>query len=163
MLKYCSVIIISSILFSCKQTIQIDKSELTQIYNDILGADSLKSKCYLVDSINNFKTKSITESDTTYFCSFCDDVKNGVWPSNLHNRLLPISKEKLHSISKTNRLNVTPIYYSFSLPYFSKDKQTFVIYYNLYCGILCQESSLRLYKKIDGKWTFIKHYSGFIS
>ena len=163
MLKYGFLIIMASILFSCKPTIRIDKSELAQIYNDILSADSLKFKCYLVDSIGNFKTKSITQSDTTYFLPFCDDVKNGVWPSNLHSRLVLTSKKKLHSIAKTNRLSLTPTYYIFSLPYFSKDKQTFIIYYNFYCGILCEESSLRLYKKIDGKWTFIKHHSGFIS
>lgn len=146
------------ILLSCHQQILVDKSELKQIYTGILTSDSLTDKYYLIDSIESFDKKSIIQSDTTYFIAYCDSTKNGVWTGKLFDNLIIISAGKLHSISKYDQFKMAPIHYSFSLPYFSNDKQTLLIYYNHYCGNLCAEYSLRLYKKINGKWTFIKSY-----
>ena len=151
------------ILLSCHHKIQVDKSELKQIYTDILTADSLTGKYYLIDSIQSFDKKSITESDTTYFIANSEIIKNGIWTDNLFDSLKVISANKLHSISKNNQFKLIPIHYTFSLPYFSNDMQTFLIYYNYYCGNLCAEYSLRLYKKINGKWTFIKSYFSMVS
>jgi hypothetical protein len=163
MSKYFCLTILSLVIFSCRQAIRTDKTELNQIYSDILSADSLKGKYYLVDSIDNFETKSIKQSDMTYYISSCDSIKNGVWTDRLYDSLIIISKDRLHSISKANTLTMTPAHYSFSLPYFSKDKQSFIIYYSHYCGNLCAEYSLRLYKKINGKWIFIKSYFSIVS
>ncbi len=163
MFKYLSLTLFSLTLFSCRQSIQVDKVELQQIYYDILSADSLTGKYYLIDSIRNYETQTIKQSDTTYYIADCGIAKNGIWTDNIYDSLVIISNDRLHSQAKDDQFVMTPANYSFSLPYFSKDKQTFIIYYNHYCGNLCAEYSLRLYKKINGKWTFIKSYFSMIS
>ena len=150
-------------LTSCGQHIQIDNPELKQIYIDILKADSLKGRYFLIDSIERFENKSIVQSVTTYVIVFPDDLKSGVWTANLFDSLIIISRGKLDTISKADPFTMTPTHYSLSLPYFSKDKKAFLIYYNHFCGNLCAEYSLRLYKKINGKWTFIKSYFSLVS
>lgn len=163
MFKYSSLTFFLFALLACRHSIQVDKSELKQIYFDILSADSLTGKYYLIDSIRNFETKIINQSDTTYYVADCGITKNGIWTDNLYDSLVIISKDKLHSKAKGDKLEMTPANYSFSLPYFSKDKQSFIIYYNHYCGNLCAEYSLRLYKKINGKWTFVKSHFSIVS
>lgn len=151
------------IFSSCYQYIQVDNSDLKKIYSDILKPDSLKGRCYLIDSIESFDKKLIVQSDTTYFIAHCDETKRGIWANSLFGSLITISTDKLHSISKSDSIKIIPIHYSFSLPYFDRDKNSFIVYYNFYCGSLCAESSLRLYKKINGDWTFIKSYFSFVS
>jgi hypothetical protein len=163
MFKYLSLIFFLVVIFSCRQSTQVDKSELKQVYHDILSADSLTGKYYLIDSITNYETKIINQSDTTYYIADCDITKNGIWTDNIYDSLVIISKDRLHSKTKGDEFAMTPTNYSFSLPYFSKDKQSFIIYYNHYCGNLCAEYSTRLYKKINGKWTFIKSYFSMVS
>jgi len=161
--KYLSITILLFTLFSCGETIQINKSELNHIYDDILSTDSLTRKYYLLDSIDKFETKAIKQSDTTYFIADYGGVENGVWTDKIHDSLVIITEERLNSISKADPFPMTLPHYRFSLPYFSKDKQSFIIYYDHYCGSLCAEYSLRLYKLIDGKWTFVKSYFSLIS
>ena len=161
MLKYLSLTFSLFAFFACEQSSQVDKSELKQINFDILSADSLTGKYYLIDSIRNFETKIINQSDTTYYAADCGITKNGIWTDNLYDSLVIISQDKLQS--KGDKFEMRPLNYSFSLPYFSKDKQSFIIYYNHYCGNLCAEYSLRLYKKINGKWTFVKSYFSMVS
>ena len=163
MFKYLLLTISLFLILSCRQTIKTDQLELNQIYYDILSADSLKGKYYLIDSIENFEKKTINQSDTTYFIADCNSTKSGIWTDNIYDSLLIISKKKLHSKVKGDKFLMTPANYSFSLPYFSKDKQTFIIYYNHYCGNLCAEYSMRLYKKVNGKWIFIKTYFSMVS
>lgn len=163
MFKYLLLTIFLFPILSCRQTVQTDQIELKQIYQDILSADSLGGRFYLIDSIVNFETKNIKQSDTTYFIADCNSTKSGIWTDNIHDSLLIISRKELHSKIKGDQFVMTPANYSFSLPYFSKDKQTFLIYYDHYCGNLCAEYSLRLYRKINGKWTFIKTYFSMVS
>ena len=62
-------------MFSCNRVITVDQSELRQVFTDLMIADSVKSKYYLIDSIDTFDTKSINESDSIYQISYCDEVK----------------------------------------------------------------------------------------
>jgi hypothetical protein len=163
MLKFLSLTFSVLLLSSCSQHIQVDNLELKQIYSDIINADSLTRTFYLIDSIESFDKKTITQSDTTYLIADCDEIKHGIWTDKIIDSIEIISTDKLRSISKREQFTRTPSHYSFSLPYFSKDKQTFLIYYNHYCGNLCAEYSLRLYKKINGSWTFIKSYFSMVS
>jgi hypothetical protein len=150
-------------LLSCSQPVSIDKSHLKQIYSDLINADSLKQEYYLIDSIQNFSTKSIRQSNVTFFIADCDIVHKGVWTNELFDNTRIISRKYLDSLSKPDPFAMTPSHYSFSLPYFSKDKRSFIIYYNFYCGSLCAEYSLRLYKRVNGKWRFIKSFFMVVS
>jgi hypothetical protein len=163
MFKLSLLTVLGLLLFSCNESISIDHSDLKQVFSDLTSADSIKGKYYLIDSIQSFDTKSIMQSDTTYLIAYCGEIKNGVWTDSLFDNAKIISSDSLDFMATSNSLEMTPAHYSFSLPYFSKDKKSFIIYYNHYCGNLCAEYSLRLYKKINGKWTFIKAYFSMVS
>jgi hypothetical protein len=151
------------LLFSCKQSISVDKSELKKIFTELIIADSVKTKYFLIDSIQNFEKKSIAQSNTTYLIASYSLANNGIWTNEIFDSAKIITNTQLQSISNSNPFTMTPVHYSFSLPYFSKDKKSFIIYYNYYCGNLCAEYSLRLYKYINGKWVFIKSYFKIVS
>lgn len=163
MFKNLSLMLLWSMISACGQSPKIDKSELREIFFDILSVDSLSGKYYLIDSIEKIETTKIEISGTTYLVADCEIAKNGIWTESIYDSLAIISKNRLDSLTKGNKFEMTPANYSFSLPYFSKDKQSFIIYYNRYCGILCAEYSLRVYKKINGKWIFIKSVFSIIS
>lgn len=152
---------IGVVFFSCKKINSVEKTELKEIFSQLMSDEHLNRKYYLIDSIENFNTKSISESDTIYLIAKNEIVNKGIWTNYLYDSAKIISKTHLHSLAKT--WGVTPPHYWFSLPYFSKDGNSFMIYYNYYCGSLCAESSLRLYKKINGKWEFIKTYYSIVS
>ena len=50
---------------------------------------------------------------------------------------------------------------TYSVPLFTIDKKTCVVYTARHCGGLCGQGSTSLYKKINGKWIFI-HSIGMI-
>ena len=149
--------------FSCNLNSQVDKSELKQIFKEIISADSIETKYFLIDSILSFETKSIKQSGITYFIAKSDIINNGIWSAGLFDSARIISRHYLDSISESDPFRIAPVHYEFSLPYFSKDKKSFIVYYSYHCGMLCAEYSLRLYRKINGKWRFIKTYFSEVS
>lgn len=157
------IFVVGIIQLSCNQHVEVEFSDLRQIYGDILKADSFRGKRYLIDSIENFQKKSISQSGTTYFIAHFDSIAMGVWTEQIFDNLVIIPANKLRQMSKRDPFTMTPTHYTFSLPYFNKDKNSFLIYYDFYCGNLCAEYSLRLYKKINGKWIYIKSYFSIVS
>lgn len=163
MTKLISLALIGFLLLSYKENISIDKIELWQIFKDIVATDSARPGYFLIDSIQDFKIKSIDQSGIKYLIASSDIVNSGVWTNEIFDNAKIISRKYLDSVAKPNSQMEPPSHYSFSLPYFSKDKKSFVIYYNYYCGSLCAEYSLRLYKKNKGKWVFIKSFFSIVS
>jgi hypothetical protein len=49
-------------------------------------------------------------------------------------------------------------YYELSLPYFSMDLKTSLIFVSNRCGLACGEYGYRVYKKQNGRWVFYKSY-----
>src|SRR5262245_6590359 len=115
-------------LLSCGQRASIDKSVLKEIYSDLINADYVKNEYYLIDSIQNFSTKSMRQSNVTYFIADCDIADKGIWTNDLFDSTRIISRKYLDSISKPDPFIMTPPHYSFSLPYFNKDQTSFIIY-----------------------------------
>ena len=149
--------------YSCRQSITTDKAELREIFKTILKADLAKTKQLLVDSIDHFNLKSLNESGKTFWIASLKELKTGTWKNGIFNRVTIVSRKYLDSIAGTTAFKIPLPHYSLSLPYFSKDGNSFVIYYDYYCGPLCAESSLRLYRKINGNWTFVKNYYYLVS
>jgi len=54
-------------------------------------------------------------------------------------------------------------FYRMSFPYFSQDKQTCIIYVGHYCGGLCGEGGLRIYRRKINTWTLIKIIGRWVS
>jgi hypothetical protein len=53
--------------------------------------------------------------------------------------------------------------YSISLPILSSDNKTAVMQINNYCGMLCGEGVVYIFKKADGKWKVAKRIEKWIS
>lgn len=150
-------------LLCYNQSIPVNKTELRQIFKVLSEEDLTKTKYFIIDSIEQFDTKAIKQSGIKYFIAEPDDLKKGIWTNEIFDSAKIVPLNYLDSISKKDSFDRMPAHYSFSLPYFSKDKSSFIIYYNSYCGNLCAEYSLRLYNKINGKWKFIKTYFRVVS
>lgn len=163
MTKFILLVLLCFCALAFNQNKKVDKIELNQIYRDIISADSVEQSYFIVDSINHFENKSIVQSGVKYFIEGSELVKNGIWNDGIFDGGNIISHKYLDSIAVTNPRMEIPAHYSFSLPYFSKDKKSFIIYYDYYCGSLCAEYSLRLYKKRNGKWTYIKSFFRIVS
>lgn len=168
MIKYILSGLLAFLLLSCNNHVNVSESELKEIYSELIIADStpgayLSLNSLVIDSIENFTDKKMSVEGISYKIGYCDLVKNGIWNSQLFNiaKVVPLDSV-FHRLSAGFREYILP-HYSFSLPYFSVDKKSFLIYYNYYCGSLCAESSLRLYKKVNGKWVHVKNYSCIVS
>jgi hypothetical protein len=45
---------------------------------------------------------------------------------------------------------------SYSIPLFSLDKKTCIVYMARHCGSLCGHGALSVYKKVNGKWIWLR-------
>ena len=163
MYKLPLIISIALLLLAAPQNTNVQKTELKNIAETLIGRDSVKPYYLLVDSIDHFKTKTKKLDGVRYTIASDEVVNAGLWTNEIFEKAHIISKNYLDSVVKANRRMEPPAHYRFSLPYFSSDKKSFIIYYNYYCGSLCAEYSLRLYKKVKGKWTFIKNFFLMVS
>lgn len=50
----------------------------------------------------------------------------------------------------------------YSMPLFTREKSMALVYRATYCGSLCGGGALMLYKKILGKWMYVKDYGHWI-
>ena len=148
---------------ACEQTVPVKINELQQVFKALDDGEPLKTKAYIVDSIENFSIKHISEKKVVYRIAELKDLNNGLWSNIVFNNAKIVPKRFIDSLSNIDQYNRMPSHYSFSLPYFNKDKTAFIIYYNYYCGNLCAEYSLRLYRKIKGRWKFIKTFFAIVS
>lgn len=73
--------------------------------------------------------------------------------------LKPYSDSSCNVFRKKNGSN----FYKISYPNFSKDMHTCVIKIDHYCGPLCGNGGILIFKKLNNKWTFYKSLSEWIS
>jgi hypothetical protein len=163
MTKFFLLFPVMLLILSCNQPVPISQAELKQIFTDIIKEDSLTKPYYIVDSLERVEEKSLTEEGVTYKTSYCSAIKNNIWNSELFDSAKIVSKAYIDSSFKNKNSDLALPRYRFTMPYLSEDKLSLLIYYDLYCGNLCAENSLRLYKRINGKWKYIKYYYRIVS
>lgn len=54
-------------------------------------------------------------------------------------------------------------FHYFSLPVFLRNDTYCLFYSDIYCGNLCGDGELVLYRKVNGKWVVVKSYCSWIS
>jgi len=52
---------------------------------------------------------------------------------------------------------------TYSIPVFTVDRKYCIVNINWHCGGLCGSGGTNLYRKVSGKWVFVKFYSFWIS
>jgi len=143
---------------SCEEKIKIDDAELKMVMKSLEQEDLTKTKSIVIAEIDEINTKWLSIGDTSYYKYKPDAVRDGVWTNQIFDSARIITQKQLDSISAPDPLYNTPEHYRFSLPFFTKDKNLFLIYLTHYCGNLCAERSTRLYKKVNGKWVLVKYF-----
>jgi hypothetical protein len=154
-------ILLCTISTNCTRVVKTTIPEIRIIFQSLEDTDITKTEYCIIDSFTHFNEKAITDKGITYLITEFEGTKAGKWDKEIFPTAIIISKSRLNSLAHS--FEHTPIYYSFSLPYFTKDKTSFLIYYKYYCGDLCAESSLKLFQKEKGKWVFIKNIFSVVS
>ena len=138
--------------------------------NTFLLVDSFESATgwsYLFERWTPFKDTVLTSSEIEFIANEMKNTVNATWADSIFEKSKIVSSHYIDSLAKSDtsksdllslKLKHTLAYYKFSLPYFSKDENFCVLYYDYYCSSLCAETSLQLYKKISGRWRFVKSY-----
>ena len=99
--------------------------------------------------------KVLSDEDIQFIAEQFDNTPLNVWTNAVFDSARIVNEAYIETFRKNT--GWPPVHYKSSLPYFSKDKKYCVLYYDHYCGILCAEQSLRLYKQEKGRWIIIKN------
>lgn len=163
-----------TILVSCNQpikTYQPDTNQIKSFFSQIDDSVLTKGSFLLVDTVqlkwkNLFVQttsyqKALSSSDIDFIANQIEQTPATIWTNSMFDSARIVSNSYITSFNK--RTAWIPIHYKFSFPYFTKDKKHCILYYDKYCGSLCAEQSLRLYKYENGKWTLIKVLFSFVS
>ena len=158
---------------------KVSKQDISNFINSFDKIDTAKT--FYLSSSNQFdkieEDLQVIFKDTT-FSSFDKDFfrqqikkhRNFRWNNKVAKGRQVISERKISRIFKDEnkywnyfQKQYGPSFHCFSVPLFTCDKQTVVIYRSIHCGPLCGEGSIDVFVKSNGKWTFKKNYSFWIS
>jgi len=159
---------------SCRQKVHEDATQIKSFFFQLDDSILAKKQFLLIDSIDNgnwwkdiFKRKifdhELSIKDWYFIYGQMKDAKESVWTNKYFDSAKIVSVKYISGLAKPNALDDVPTNYSFSKPFFSKDGKYCVLFYDKYCGFLCAKTSLRLYKKDNGKWLFIKSFYTIMS
>jgi hypothetical protein len=162
------------VLQSCKQETYEDVGEVKTFFSQLDDSILSKKEFLLVDSVENRKwwkdifrnqifDKELSIMDWNFIYGQMKGAKETVWTNKYFDSARIVSSKYIESVSKPNPFDDVPTHYRFSKPFFSKDGNICVVLYDKYCGFLCAETSLRLYKKHKRKWSFIKSFYTVVS
>jgi hypothetical protein len=105
--------------------------------------------------------KVLRNEDIQFIAEQFDNTSLNVWTNVFFDSARIVSEAYIHNFQKN--IGSTPVHYKFSMLYFSKDKKYCILYYDHYCGNLCAEQSLILYKQENGRWVIIKTLFSVVS
>ncbi|GAA4335732.1 hypothetical protein GCM10023149_43890 [Mucilaginibacter gynuensis] len=126
------------------------------LVDSVVYRDDLILEAAKMDELNN-------ENDINYIKGQIASSRPVKWNVDLFDSLRIVKSSYIDSIRQLKKFKYNLIYIKLSKPYYSKNKQRCLIYINHYCGNLCAFSGVGLYKKIKGKWTFVRSYFGIVS
>jgi hypothetical protein len=145
-----------------------EKSELMKkiaLYDSIKNPDKSElweSMARTVSALYDSTIRQVPGSvlEELYDKANSDTVKEQ-WDFSLLNKARIVSPEVLYNIKmpahKHHRTKEQKNIFSFSRPIFSKSKEYAIISMESYCGSLCAERCIYLFRKITGKWKDIVH------
>ena len=162
------------LLFSCRTSTIHPAGEVKDFFAQLDDSSLVKDHFMLVDSVQYdswkqiFTTYALQDSslarpDIDFMAAQMEVADQEVWTPDTFDSASIISKHYVDSLSKFCAAGHRPHYYIFSKPYFSRDKNYCVLFYNYYVGRNCAETSLRLYRKDRGKWLYVKSYFSIVS
>lgn len=152
----------------------ISSKDYYNFFNSLVNPDSihhfnLESKpdfSYILRDTAIFFTDTtlFTPADIQFIKSQMTVAQDFRWESNKILGARVISSKKIEKIFKKDtgdgwtefKKKYKNGFATFSIPLFTVDKNTCIIYRAEHCGGLCGHGSTSVYKKINGKWIFIQ-------
>lgn len=177
-------LLVFTVLFlsSCVKPIDIDIKETKLLFNQLKflkidrliipkkGTHPYMTRFLVVDSIlYNDKfilracKQSLIKEDLKYIEAQLASHTYNKWQQSIFDDLKVMSMKRIDSLSKPDPFINTPPFIKLSKPYFSKNGTYCLLLYSYYCGNLCAESAVSLYKKVSGKWEFVKSFDRRVS
>lgn len=164
-----------------RDSLLVPKNEIRNFLNDFRIAEKAGKHFILIPEIHQnisvLLIRNLMATDTTLFPGDRDfleaqaksDDKITTWNSSLIDSAQIIERKTILGYLETNKRDghfgwysfhktFGRSYYDLSLPYFSKNLQTCLIYVASRCGLACGESDYRVYKKQGNRWVFYKAY-----
>ncbi|SDQ01774.1 hypothetical protein SAMN05428975_6003 [Mucilaginibacter sp. OK268] len=173
-MKLYFLVFASMILSSCVKPVDLDTKETKLLFNQIsiLKRDMLpyKRKFLVIDSviyndqfILRICKESLMKDDIQYIKAQVASHIYIKWQQSVFDSLKVVDMKLIDSLSKPDPFIHTPSYIRLSKPYFSKKRDYCLLLYSYYCGNLCAESAVRLYRKVNGKWEFVESFGRMVS
>jgi hypothetical protein len=151
----------------------ISSKDYYTFFNSLINLDSVKEfnlasnpdlRQIIQDTGVIFRDSSLfTSSDVQFMKLQIQEKRNFRWESNKILGAHVIRSKKLQKLFKKGpekgwkefNKRYKGGFATFSFPLFSIDKKSCIVYRSGHCGGLCGHGGTSLYKKIDGKWTFV--------
>ncbi len=151
----------------------ISPKDYYDFYNSLINSDSVNEfnlsskpslKPIIDDSVLIFRDSSLfSRNDIQFIKQQIDEGVNFTWQDKILGAHI-IKDTKIKEIfRKGTRKGWRKFnhrykggFSRFSIPLFSIDRKTCIIYQSNHCGSLCGGGGISAYRKINGKWTFIK-------
>lgn len=171
--------LISSFTYGQCDKVRISKQDISYFINSFDKIDTTKT--FYLSSSNQFdkiqedlravfNDTSFSSSDLDFFRQQIKQHRHFKWNNKIAKGRQVISARKISRIFKDKKKwwkyfqeKYGSSYHCFSVPLFTCDKQTVVIYRSTHCGPLCGDGSIDVFVKLNGMWTFKKNYSFWIS
>jgi hypothetical protein len=158
---------------SCAHPYQPDVKEMKDLFSQLEDSVLTRKHFLLIDSTitgwgEMFKSPAkndriLNADDIDCIVAEMHNDKQNVWTNKVFDSARIVTQKQIDSIASPDPFMKTPTHYSFSLPYFNRQKNYCILLYSYYCGNLCAEESIRLYKKVKNKWIFVKSYFSVVS
>ena len=162
-----------------KATNEEIKSFLNEVRHVVKAATKfrLSDKPYGIPSrtfLEKIATKDtlLAQTDVDFIIKQVTQRKNTKWSNTVIDSAVLIRAEDIDSIFqsfkvdsgwKIFRKTYGGDFYRMSFPYFSQDKQTCIIYIGHYCGGLCGEGGLKIFRRQNNTWRLIRTIGRWVS
>jgi hypothetical protein len=173
------ILSISLLLLSCTEPIITDPNDIKGFFSQLEQLKKaeqpgfyISGRPLIVDSIvvdegmfmeTAKKEPLFSKVDVEYIKGQLAADTQGTWRENLFDSIKVVPRTYIDKLAESDSIHLTPPYIELSKPYFSKDKQYCIFYYSYYCGNLCAEKTLKLYKRVNGRWTVVRNYYQIVS
>lgn len=169
------LIALVGLLVACSKTETTETEEIKQFFANISDRGFPKDKPFvLIDKFdakewkNDFKQWASIDSvlsgkQIDFLVQKVESSPPVVWKSEDFRNAKVVARNYLDTITRTEPFILRPSLYSFSRPYFTRDKEYCIMYFDVYCGLLCAEESINVYKNENGKWILIRRYVTSVS
>jgi hypothetical protein len=169
------LIVLVGLSTGCSKNRKTDREEIKNFFANISDAGFPKDKRFvLIDTFNDKEWRNdfkqwasldtiLSGKEIDFLVEKVRTAPPVIWKSGDFKNAKIVGKNYLDTVTRTEPFILRPNVYSFSRPYFTRDKKYCIMYFDVYCAVLCAEESINVYKSQNGKWILIRRYVTSVS